>query len=127
MPLIASAIWEQMSLEQLVDRSDLIVVGEIVAGDGNSSGPYELGTIKVSEVLAGASSKGLSAVLLAMRQRGGLVASDSIVYRAGQSGIWFLRKAPGEGYYLADHPQRRMPESMLEQVRKTISTRKTGG
>jgi len=119
-PSEAGAMWTKMSVEELVDRSDLVVLGELVSMRPHKEGSdlFEVGTIQVSEVLVG--SKGITAVsLLAPAREGGLRSSTTINYAVGQRGLWFLRRQPGgvEGVYLADHPQRLQPAESAEQVR----------
>lgn len=124
-PLAAGAIWESMTVEDLVQQSDLIVVAELGESRPVSPGAHEIGVLRVSEVLVG--PRDLRTAALGVRRKGGLVASDEIVYRSGQRGIWFLKRAAGDAqYYLADHPQRLMPLTALEAVRKVVLAKKRG-
>lgn len=117
MAVVASASWAQMSDEELVDRSEVIVVGVLVESDI----PGSFGAIKVREVLKGEINE-----TLILGGRPDLVSSDTLFYRVGQTGLWFLRPSPdgSAAVYLADHPQRFEPDASTSEFWKTlISTR----
>lgn len=120
------SIRAQMTLEELVERSDLIVVGQLASIDPVPSSEQDLGTIRVEEVLFAKPTpaepvREAGVVLPSTR---GLRSSDQVFYRVGQRGIWFLRTAPGSvGKYLADNPQRLGAEADLARVKAVIKTR----
>lgn len=114
------AMWARMSLEQLVQQSDLVVVGELVAVNPEPGGRFDIGRIRVDEVIMG--QKGVAEVALAVPARaGGLRSSEEISYNPGRRGLWFLRRQSGtgaqSGVYLADHPQRLQPIENVSEVR----------
>ena len=106
------AMFVRLSESELLEQSELIVVGELIgrssvnAGEGRA--PLVLGVIRVEETLKGGS--GVSVAFLAL-PGGGLAASTDLQYRDGQQGLWYLRlRREGEaGIYAADHPQRFVP------------------
>jgi len=108
-------MFAQMSDEELIRRSDLIVVGEWVGQSGvvvsETAGPLELGAISIAEVLKGA--PGQSLALVATVAPGAPRTGDDVTYRRGDKGVWLLRLRQGsaKGIYLADHPQRFIPEA----------------
>lgn len=58
-------------------------------------------------------------LLIVLPATTGMRSSTDIVYHKGQRGVWFLRPAPavGQGFYLADHPQRFLPATeAAEQI-----------
>lgn len=111
-------MWAPMSNDELVRSSDLIVFGqwmgqtalEVPAAGGTAPIAVAFGVIAVEQVYKG--QAGLGPVLVATRSPTALRSSDEINYRAGQRGLWLLRRKPGDlstgsaGLFLADHPQR---------------------
>ena len=103
-------MWAQMSDEELLNRSDLIAMGEWVGQSAvvipANAGRFELGAIAITVVLKGASGQSLALVqtVAADAPR----SSSDLVHLRGQRGLWLLRLLPGgaSGIYLADHPQR---------------------
>lgn len=116
-----SAMWAKMSTEELVSRSDLIVVGELGSLMKKDSGSVDVGTIKVEEVILGRND--LTEVFLVVPgSERTLKSSTDLVYTEGQRGVWFLRHLPalGEEYYVADHPQRLHSVDQVASVREII-------
>ena len=115
----AMAMWAKLSEQELFESSDLIVVGTLTAADrANPAGA----SIRVGQVLKGAAS---ASVTLAVPAADRPISSSDIVYRAGQTGLWYLRSQPTAGggvLYLADHPQRFVPieraQPQIEALRK---------
>lgn len=106
-----AAIWAPMTLQELVDKSDVIVVGRLTAN----------GTITVEDALRMPAGARLTEVRLSLPSPSRPVASDVVTYKPGQHGIWFLRRDPAvAGAYLADHPHRLQPVSELTRVRALI-------
>lgn len=125
--VVGGGIRAQMTLEELVERSDLIVVGQLASIDPMPASEQDLGTIRVEDVLFAKPTpaepvREAGVVLPSTR---GLRSSDQVFYRVGQRGIWFLRTAPGSaaGRYLADNPQRLMAEAELARVKAVIKAR----
>lgn len=117
----SSAMWEKMSIENLVLRSELIVVGEIVAVTRADNSLRDVATIRVDEILMG--PQGLTTVLLVMPGRERAVhSSRDLMYTENQRGVWFLRKQPASArdQYLADHPQRLQRMEQLGVVREVL-------
>lgn len=109
-------MWAALDDEALVASSDLIVIGE-----WQTPGPAAVmaaenlqGRIAVSAVLKG--RQGLTSILVMQGTGKGLRSSNDLVFRAGDQGLWLLRRAPGQAeVYLIDHPQRFVPASGGEQ------------
>jgi len=103
----ALAMWARMSDQELIERSDLIVVGRLADEKSIKLGDRSarVGVIAVSEVLKGSAPAEL---LLALPARDRPVSSTDLDFRVGQSGLWYLRKvaSAGSAIYFADHPQR---------------------
>lgn len=106
-----------MSERELIDASEIIVLGEWQPGPGQ---PH----ILVSEVLKGPA--GLRSLPLA-DTASGLRSSSDPDHRTGDRGLWLLRRHPdskARPLYLADHPQRFVPaaggEARIRQLRKLI-------
>jgi hypothetical protein len=125
-----AAIWAPMTLQELVAQSELIVLGEIAAVREQAGSPYDIASIKVEEtLLAPAAMAGLTEARLLVPSRRGLIASDTITYKIGQRGIWFLRRdatsksgASKDAMYLADHPHRLKPAGELADVRTYLKS-----
>lgn len=132
----AFASWAGMTMAELVDGSDVVVVGEVIdvrpapssSGEGVDT---DIGTVSVTEVLSG-NMVGGEVMVLFPSERAKVRTSVDITYKAGQKGVWFLRKKPASAkgqavsIYLADHPQRLMGIEHLETVRGFIKARRPG-
>lgn len=131
LPVQGAAMFARMSDEELIRRSDLIVIGEWVGQSSvqvaDTSAPLELGAVAIAEVLKGAPAQSL--VLVATAAADAPRTGDDITYRRGDRGVWLLRLRPGggKGIYLADHPQRFVPEAggaaRIEGLRRLIARR----
>lgn len=118
----ANAMWMAFSDTDLIAKSDLIALGEIVeikpieAPKGQP--PAYAAVIRLTEVLKG--DGGSAEALLAMPSPEAPKSSEDISYRAGQKGLWFLRihpQAPSAyRLYLADHPQRFVPMDQAARI-----------
>ena len=99
----------------LIERSEVVVVAEFLGPTQVTPAPgspaVTYGVLKVQEVLKGAVPASRNLLLIEQSSPGGFISSSDITYRAGQTGLWFLRvRNPGDvGPYLADHPQRFVP------------------
>lgn len=111
----ALGMWAMFSEQELIERSDLIVVGTLASEQRHKSGERELrvGVIKIDEALKGSAP---SEVLLALPANGQPISSSDLNYRIGQSGLWYLRAPPqgGDTAYKADHPQRFVPRELAQ-------------
>ena len=95
----ASGFWEKLSPGELVEQSELVVIGQLVESEVDGA----FGAIQVTETLKG--DRHETAILGGRTE---LMSSDAINYRVGITGLWFLRSATNsdDAAYLADHPQR---------------------
>jgi hypothetical protein len=106
-----------MSDGELLQSSDLIVLGTWAgpAEIGLSAAPAEtrlnLGAVVVDTVFKGPPGQTLALVVVPAGDRPRR--STDLFYRPGDRGLWLLRSRPGvpSGLYLADHPQRFLPEA----------------
>lgn len=119
------ATWASLSETQLLARSELVVIGElighseVVLSEGASA--LNLGVIRVDEVLKG--PEGMSIAYLALPRAKGPAVSTDIHYRTGQQGLWYLRaRGSGQGVYLADHPQRFVPATAASDRIRALRT-----
>jgi hypothetical protein len=117
-----SAMWAKLTDPELVAKSQLIVRGELAVVNRlpakGDSPPLWAGEIRVESVLKGPAD--LEVALLALPPPEGPRSSTDLVYREGHRGLWFLRVLPpeGSGLYLADHPQRFVPESQADRIKE---------
>ncbi|HMV21233.1 MAG TPA: hypothetical protein PKL28_14095 [Rhodocyclaceae bacterium] len=113
----------QMSDDELIRQSELIVVGEWLGQspltvDGHR---VDLGVVRVSEVLKGPS--GTTVVLIPAASVDAPRSSSDLRYKRGDSGIWFLRPHPRiAGTFSAEHPQRFVsgPPARIDALRRLI-------
>ncbi len=132
--ILAGMQFAPYSEADLVTRSDLVVVAELTDRTRAVTGPgdtpigfgYQLQVLAVDEVLKGAlPTPGSMELGLLVPSPEAPRSGEDILYRSGQRGLWFLRaRSPGErGPYLADHPQRFLPEndSRFEEFRSRLS------
>lgn len=125
-PATGGGLFASMTVEQLVDSSQLIVVGELVSLSAHPNlAATDLGTIRIEEViLARASNSTADRASLLVPARGGLAVSTAVYYTVGQRGVWFLRRDSAQAdAYLADHPQRLMAASEAARVRAVVASR----
>lgn len=107
----AAAMYAPLSESELA-QSDVIALGEYV-GDAAlrtdpGAPPMRLGVIRVDEVLKGRHADGV--VLLEVESPMPVRRSDTLTFRPGQKGLWYLKAKGGmPGVYLADHPLRFVP------------------
>ena len=122
--ITGAAIWAPMTMAQLVENSELTVVGELASiEEAPAAGDPVAGTIQVQEVLrAPAAQQKTTSVRLILPSRTRRMASDAVMYKQGQRGIWLLRRDPVTGGYLADNPQRLKPTVELADVRAFLKT-----
>ncbi len=120
-PYKANAMWVALTDTELIQQSDIIVIGELIGQTQvmlmACQERLSLGVLQVKEVLKG--DKAQTLLLLELPSPEVPRASTDISYKKGQKGLWFLRvRNPGEiGIYLADHPQRFLAiEQMADQI-----------
>ena len=123
-PQGAKAIWAELSESSLIEQSELIVTGTLLARTQVSipSAALELNLalIQIDTVLKGDPSQRV-ALLVLPAPTPGIHSSGTITYVPGQAGLWYLRiRAANErGLFLADHPQRFVPvESAGEPIHR---------
>ncbi len=127
--LIVTAVeakWARLSNEELIERSQLIVAATLVAGE---DGSFELQGMPVAILRAIRIYRGQAdgtQIYLKLLPKGKPISSSDLVYRSGQSGIWFLKESEyGSGIFYIDHPQRFWPlerEPLLLQLLKQRSS-----
>ncbi len=106
-------MWAQMTDDDLIRSSDLIVVGEWMgqtsASHRGQPAGSDIGALAVTEVLKG--KAGTTLALLAVAGAAAPRSSSDITFRRGDRGLWLLRRH-SDGpidLYAADHPQRFVP------------------
>jgi hypothetical protein len=121
-------MFARLSDEQLVSRSDLIVVGEWLgqsavgaAALGDSAARLDLGAVAIAEVLKGPAAQTIA--LVATPAADAARSGSDLAYKRGARGLWLLRAKPGApaGIYLADHQQRfEVDAARIEALRRLI-------
>lgn len=123
-------MFAQMSDEELIRRSDLVVIGEWVGQSplqlAGTNEKLVLGAIAISEIVKG--PPGSSLALVAINPADAPRSGDDLAYQRGDRGMWLLRQRPGStGIYLADHPQRFVAaprnNARIEALRRSIGQR----
>jgi hypothetical protein len=127
----ALAMWVTMSDAELLQRSDLIVLGTwqglALPHGGGPAGMSNVGVVAVSEVLKGPATT--TRALVVVPATDAPRSSSDLHYRIGDMGLWLLRKRPGDhaDLYLADHPQRFVAAASnaarIEALRQLLSRR----
>ncbi len=111
----AHAMFARMSDQQLIDASEVIVVGTltrfVTAPDPADGENRTFGLVEVHQALKGQAD---GTLMLAVPQPGGPVSSSDIYYRKSDKGLWFLRRVSQKGQtgtpvFAADNPQRFVP------------------
>lgn len=132
-PALFASSWQRIPTDQLLDESDLVVIGRIVsehpAPPETSELGHELyytfGTIEIEEVLYGRPA-GESVVL----KYGSFPETGAgLSYSAGARGIWILRQIEGSNLYSADYPWRFEPivnRPIVERGLTLMRTRQYG-
>lgn len=120
----ANALWMQFSNQDLIAKSDLIVSGTITGTKEITEIDGQLviytAILDITEKLKGDSLA--SRVLVVIPSPSAPKSNIDIDYHVGQKGLWLLREYPEAGeqeLYLADHPQRFIPDNKIEDI-KTI-------
>jgi hypothetical protein len=107
-PMCAS--YARYSDTDLIAASAVIVeadyAGRAAAPVAPHSPPVWFGVLRVRATLKGTVAEGI--VLFRVPAPAAPVSSSDLTFRAGQTGLWFLRAAP-DGALLIDHPQRFLP------------------
>ena len=121
----AWACWIQVPLEGLVTTADVIVVGKIVRVErapGRADYEYDLGTIKVREVIKGrdvleqlnGSARRVPLSFPAETNR--LRVSTDLRYAKGQRGVWLLTLRKGR--LMAARPDSLQPLTKRAEIRR---------
>jgi hypothetical protein len=120
-----TAMWQKLTLEQLVEASVLVVSGELIEIRPRPEGPTDLAVLQIDEVLHSRTERPapLEELLLVVPSARGPMASDRVTYRVGQRGVWLLRAGADAGTYAADHPQRWQAMSEIGSIRAVLRAR----
>ncbi len=117
----AVGMFARYSETELIKSSDLIVVGTLIGRTtlqlGTDTGQLSVGVIVIEDQLKGAQDESIALLLLPSENKA--LVSETIAYKIGQQGLWFLRPRDpvARGLYVADHPQRFEPmEGIVERV-----------
>jgi len=126
------AMFAPLSDRELIEGSSLIVqaefVGQAPVDFGPGAGSQWLGVLVVRETLTGVVADRI--VFIAVPSPAGPRSSSDILYRPGQTGLWFLHARPGgaNGMLVADHPQRFVPagsgQARIEEFRRSLQKAK---
>jgi len=117
------AMWAKVDDDELV-KSSVLIVEATYAGQSSfsfdaKSSRLTLGVLRVHKVLKGDPATKL--IFIRVPTVGLLRKSDDIVFTKGQQGLWFLRTdSDYPGLYLADHPQRFVPEAQTSEKVRSI-------
>ena len=116
-------MWAKADDEQLVRSSALIVeatyTGQVTFSPDAGASGLTLGVLRVTRLLQGDPATEL--VFLRVPTLGFIRKSDDIGFTSGQQGLWFLRADEAyPGLYLADHPQRFVPETQATDKIRSI-------
>ncbi len=122
----ANAMWVELTQQELVLGSNLIVIGRLVGetrvSDCADGADFIVGVIRIDRVLKGDATQGVA--LLALRPARTAHISTQLEHGIGQQGLWFLRerRAGKTGLYLADHPQRFVPMAVAADLIRTVES-----
>jgi len=122
---MASADWIQLTQSELVETSNLIVVGELLGAQEISLGAttYRIGVIQIEEVVRGSpSGQGIALLRMQLASAGGLRPSVETGFGIGSRGLWYLLQAD-DGLYSAGHPQRFVPINEAGETLKVLRGR----
>lgn len=117
----AVGMFARYSETELIKSSDLIVVGTLIGHTtlqlSADTEQVNVGVIAIEEQLKGAQDASIALLLLPSENKASV--SETIAYKVGQQGLWFLRSRNpvARGLYVADHPQRFEPiEGIIKRV-----------
>jgi hypothetical protein len=107
----AQADWAALTLQELAQASELIVLAEFLGQEAVQQGDapaQNIGVLKVEQFLKGQNGQNMVLLLLPLPRANGLVSSADVALRKGQRGLWYLRlRSPG--LYVVDRPDRFVP------------------
>lgn len=117
------AMWTEADDDELVNSSALIVeatyTGQSVFSVDKGATRLSLGVLRVQRVHQG--DPATEMIFIRVPNIGLLRKSDDIIFTKGQHGLWFLRTDSAyPGLYLADHPQRFVPEAQVSEKVRSI-------
>lgn len=101
------ASWADVPLDQVIEESDTVVVGEITRLGKPvkvNKRPFAVGVISVQATLKGTAVKEVS-LAWPDRGAGGIAMSTDLSYRKGQKGVWLLSKDKAQDFYWATYPK----------------------
>lgn len=125
---LANIQWLPVSYEDLINGSDLIVVGKVtmVTPAAHDENTTTCATLEIHQVLSGESPGDVvqldfpTPVQTPFEENPEPRAPTDVYYTAEQEGIWFLRKDEFNGCYRADHPARFKPIPLLSRVQEEL-------
>ena len=122
----ANACWAYVSLETRIDGAKYVVTGKIdriVDGIERNNRTYDVGAIKVSQVLKG--PEALKEVRLMWPSKANKARmSTDILFNKGQQGVWILYPDKKEkGVYWASYPSDYQPLKALPNVQAKLKVR----
>lgn len=131
------ALWNPVTTAELLQASNLVVLGRIVSLQRGVPGPdcIDRAVLRIERTLAGAPRSWDLTLVFPGRDRGRLRLDGSlepeqnpsfIRFDFEQEGIFFLRER-SDGTYSANHPARFKPRFLLGQVLRDLSGPVPGG
>lgn len=105
----AMADWDAIPRAQLLEKSAIIAFGTFLGAQvvrlQPDAPPLHIGVLQVTQVTKGPPDLRTVLLQLPPPRPAGLMISDDVMPRPGQTGLWYLRQV-AEGLYAADHPSR---------------------
>ena len=119
----ANACWAYVSLETRIDGAKYVVVGKIdriVDGIERQTRTYNVGAIKVSQVLKGPETLKEVRLMWPSKANKARMSTD-ILFNNGQQGVWILYPDKKEkGVYWASYPSDYQPLKALPNVQAKL-------
>ena len=131
---LAAKVWTPMTNDDLLAKSDLIVVGKVVWVENGkvSTTSKDKASILVQEVWKGDTSVMMAPLAFPGRNKGYLTWSgnfqstrtaDDIFFDIDQEGIWFLKYDASTKCYIIDHPARFKPLFFKNRLKDFVTKR----
>ena len=124
--------WELIATDQLIARSDLIIIAKLGYIKRGEPGPQatDVGYLQAQEVLKGNPADGRGAVLTFPGRRGtigsdgtfrsSLTATD-LRFEEGLEACWFLKRKPGSDSFEIDNPVCVQPYPFYDSIRAALA------
>lgn len=121
---LVDAVWSEIPLEVLVDRSETIVRGVVAetAGAKDAGQKVQAAVVRVDEVLKGEKQPEKNTVRVTASD--GISGSAAIPFTKDLAGVWLLDRDPGEDTFQLDHPSQFVPAEQVDQIREVIKARR---